>query len=56
MNNIRADVVKEILIVRDNQQRVLPPAQVVVKPDHRVQIQMIGRLKRDIKDVEGADG
>lgn len=44
MNDIRADIVQERLVVRNHQERFLPVLEVVVQPDNRVQIQMIGRF------------
>ena len=44
MNHVGAHVVEEVLVVRDNEQSVLPLGQVAIKPDHSVEVQMIGRL------------
>ena len=44
MNDIRADIVEEVLVVGDNEERLLPGTQVAVQPDHCVKIQVVGGL------------
>ena len=44
MANVSADVVQEVLVVRHNEERLLPAAEVVVQPDNGVQVQVVGRL------------
>uniref|UniRef100_A0A2M4DFE8 Putative secreted protein n=1 Tax=Anopheles darlingi TaxID=43151 RepID=A0A2M4DFE8_ANODA len=44
VNDLIAHVVEERLVVGYNQQRLLPPLQIIVKPDDGVQIEMVRRF------------
>ena len=44
MDDVGADIVEEILVVRDDEECILPLGEIAIKPNHSVQIQMIGRL------------
>lgn len=44
MNDIRTDIVEKVLVVRDNEKRLLPGAQVAVQPDDSIQVQVVGWL------------
>ena len=44
MNDVCADVIEERLVVRNDEQRLLPVLQIVVQPDDGVQVQVIRRF------------
>jgi len=44
MNDVGANTVEKVLVVGDNEQRLLPRAEVAVQPDDCVQIQVVGGL------------
>eukprot|EP00966_Prymnesium_polylepis_P252953 5847217-Prymnesium_polylepis.1 len=44
MERVGADGAEEVAVVRDNDDRVLPLLEVALEPDHRVQVEVVGRL------------
>ena len=44
MDDISADIVEEVLVVGDDEERFLPGAQVAVQPDDSIQVQVVGGL------------
>jgi hypothetical protein len=44
MQRVRGDLVEELAIVRDQQQRARVPEQPLLQPQHRVEVEVVGRL------------
>ena len=44
MDNVSADSIQKVLVVRDDEQRLLPAREVVLEPHQGVEVQVVGRL------------
>ena len=44
VQRVGADRVQEVTCVRDHDQRVIPSLEVLLQPDHGVEVKVVGRL------------